>query len=556
MSDDTSLSIKKIYNISSKQDQIYEYHRIYIKHLYDELKCVKYTDKTGYVSQKLEFVRCFNTKGVQGIVGHVKIPGYPYPIVFKISVDINKSVEHEFFVMERCNNSMRDIVPHFVRSVGMIELPISEDFIRDPYNHSLFETEGDMIPRNILFIENVNKLPFYKLCDRILNVEWKENNLKHKDKNIISSQIIQIMMALHSSQEKHKFVHYDLHTANILVQKCETNSHFLYITQKGKYLIPTYGFYPVLIDMGISYIEKLNGMPVSFNLDNYDRGFQTSEYDKLHDVHHFLINALYVLEYKNTTFDNICNKIKYLFRHVPILRKSGWKFLPYDLTKKVIEKIRYQCKYYSQYRIFYTCEKESLEVLNGLIKMPLTYNGEEFDFNDCFPYFMEELHKIIDIDYYSDNDCMFVLKIIVDLINSRDITQFEHDLCFIVKVVLDIDLSDKNVNYKKLYLSAVVFGERLGNMYSYMIKKHNDIIHESYRRLVVNSAEDMVVYFLKNLTPYSQVNIGDKIYVWNIRDNKKEEFILSDDKINSETLDRLNLLSVLEKGEKLYSALN
>lgn len=540
---------------NSKTD-IYLYQRNYIKKLYDDLKNINYNKKTEYTSTQLEFVRCFNTKGVQGIVGHVKIPNYPHPIVFKISVDINRSVEHEFFVMENCNNQLIDIVPHYVRSIGMLELPISEDFIRDPYEHSLFSVEGDMIPRTIIFIENVNKLPFYKLCDHILYNDIRDNTYKQTDKNIISSQILQILLALYTGQEKNNFVHYDLHTANILIQKCEINSHFLYITNNNKYLIPTYGFFPVLIDMGISYIKELEGKYISFNLDNYDRGFQTSEYDKLHDVHHFLINSMYVLEYRNKTFDNICNKLKYLFRHIPILRKSGWKYLPYDLTEIVIDKLREQCKYYSQYRIFSRCEKESLEVLNGLIKLPLTYKGDEYDFYDCFPYFMEEFHKLIDIDYYSDNDCMFVLKIIVGLINTKDIDQFGHDLSFILKVVLDIDLSDKNINFKKLYLSAVVFGERLANIYSYMINKHNKLIQECYDKTLVKSVEDVVVYLMKNMTPYSELKIDDKIYVWNIKDNRKEEFILSNDKISLEQLETLNSCNLLDKGNMLLEFLD
>lgn len=553
MSNEHSLS--KIYNLSETQNNIYEFQRKYIKQLYDNVKSVNYSKKTEYISKQLEFVRCFNTKGVQGIVGHIKIPNYPHPLIFKISVDINRSAEHEFFVMENCNNTLKDTIPHFVRSVGMLELPISEDFIREPYKHSLFELGGDMIPRTVIFIENIHKLPFYKLCDHILYHNFKDKSLKITDKNIISSQILQILMALHTGQEKHKFVHYDLHTANILIQKCEPNSHFLYITNNGKYLIPTYGFFPVLIDMGISYIDKLNGSYISFNLDNYDRGFQTSEYDPLHDIHHFLINSMYVLEYRNDTFDNICNKLKYLFRHIPILRKSGWKYLPYDLTESVIEKIRYQCKYYCQYRIFNRCEKESLEVLNGLIKLPLIHKNDEYDFHDCFPYFMEEVHKIIDIDYYSDNDCMFVLKIIVGLINSKTIEEFAHNLTFILKVVLDIDLSTKNINFKKMYLSAVVFGERLANMYSYMIKKHNKLINECYDKTVIKSVEDIIIYLMKHITPYSYLNYNDKIYIWNIKDNNNKQFILSEDKISLEDLDKLNMSNLLDKGEKLYQYL-
>lgn len=539
-----------VYLLEPKQEEEYKKQVEYISNLSKELKSIPYENKTSYVYDKLYFVRTFNSKGVQGIVGLLKIPSIKTPLVFKISVDINKSIEHENIVMNECNE-LRKIVPHYVRCIGMIELPISEDFIRKPYEYGLFETGGDLIPRNILFVEYVYKLPFYKLCDRIISrcETTEETNL---GKNIVISQMLQVLMSIYTGQKYKKFVHYDLHTANILIQKCDVNTHFLYITENNSYLIPTYGFFPVLIDYGFSYVDELRGKKMFFNTDNYNWGYQTSEYDPLQDVHRFLINCLYSLEDEHRSYYHITNKIKYIFRNIPVLRKSGWKKLPYDFTDIILDNIKDQCSDYSSYTIFRNCKKECLEILNGLVSIPFNKTDDNYDFADCFPYFMEEYQKIIDIDYYSDNDCMFVLKIIVDLIITRDLTTFEHDLNFIIKKVLDINIPEKGVNYKKLYLSLVVFGERLENFYSYLIKKNNIIIEKSYDNTIIKNVEDVFIYLFKNVSPYTEVKYNDKIFVWDTRKSGKNQTItITPEKYSENVLKQINTSPVMERGKYL-----
>ena len=299
-------------------DQNYEESFVKQRKIFQEVKNLientPYDSKLEAIKNELDFVRSFNSKGVQANVGFVKMNKTGSPLVFKVSNDINRSIEHEFTILENFNN-MRKYCPHFVKSIGMIELPISSEFIFDCYNNNLFDDNDETLPRNIMFMEYVNKLPFYRICQ------------DSENKNIVISQILQVLLALEICQLKKNFTHYDLHTSNILIQMCDKNSLFVYKINGNIYTVPTYGFYPLIIDTGISYAKCTEGKQMMSNTDNYDHGFQTTVYDRLNDVHHFLLTTFYYIEIDSDGYDSLSNKIKIIFRHLPVLRKSGWKNL-------------------------------------------------------------------------------------------------------------------------------------------------------------------------------------------------------------------------------------
>ncbi len=142
----------------------------------------KYLYKIKKASQAFEFMRVFSTKGVQGVVGFLKCKKNNEVVVFKTSLDVNRSVEHEYEILESLN-ALRDFCPHFVRSYGLINIPISTDFIFESHITNLFKQDDESLPRNVLLMERINKLPFYRLCRNCT------------DKNIIISQMMQVLVA-------------------------------------------------------------------------------------------------------------------------------------------------------------------------------------------------------------------------------------------------------------------------------------------------------------------------------------------------------------------------
>jgi len=542
---------KKPNILSKEHDEIYQNQRDILSSVKSSVESASYNNKLSVISQRVDFVRSFTTKGVQGVVGFTLIKDMPTtPLVFKLSTDVNRSVEHEFEIMESFNN-MRKYCPHFSRSIGMINIPVSNDFVFDSYNSSLFSFDDETIPRNVLFMEYVNKLPFFRLCQDC------------GDKNVIISQILQVMVALEIGQRKRKLTHYDLHTANILMQMCEINSVFVYKIGGKNYFVPTFGFFPMIIDMGISYSENLNGKKMMSNTDNYDHGFQTTEFDRLNDVHHFLLTSFYYIEVDSDAYDSMSNKIKFIFRHLPVLRKSGWKMLPNDLCDIIIEQLKDDCRYYKRYELFDEYCKESLELFNNLITLPMKNRTSDKSFSDCFPAFMEEYHKMIDIDDFSEHDVMFVLREIIACVNmcrelyksnpDRGVDRFKFLLKESISTVLKDNVFYDKVDYEKFLISAIVFGEKLESLYYELIEEHREFIGKKYKKTVVDSPIDMFLYISKNLTPHFNIDKNTIVYVWDI-DNECNKRI-SCEHLSESNIKRVNTELYTKKGDVLLSVL-
>jgi len=67
------------------------------------------------------------------------------------------------------------------------------------------------------------------------------------------------------------FIHYDLHSSNVLV-KTVPRKEYNFRIRNRIFTIDNYGYLPVIIDFGCSYIDSLEGKSVSFRLDNFGDG--------------------------------------------------------------------------------------------------------------------------------------------------------------------------------------------------------------------------------------------------------------------------------------------
>jgi hypothetical protein len=152
-----------------------------------------------------------------------------------------------------------------------------------------------------------------------------------------------IISALQISQKHINFTHYDLHVENILIRQCEPEAIFVYNINNNLYTVPTFGFYPVIIDMGSSYSVSVENNSMKTSVAHYNNGLQPTIYDPLNDLHHFLLSALNSIEYESNEFYFLSTRMMYFFRNIPILRKRGWKQLPNNIMKLTIVKIDEAC---------------------------------------------------------------------------------------------------------------------------------------------------------------------------------------------------------------------
>lgn len=278
-------------------------------------------------------------------------------------------------------------------------------------NNLFYETK-EAFPRNILLFEKIHNFPFHRLLKKF-----------NYDNNIISSQLLQILLGLQIAQNECKFTHYDLHTSNILEQHCELDSVFLYNIKGEKYMVPTYGYYPKIIDLGSSYSENVTNHTMMTHANSYDYGFQSQFFDPLNDVHHSFLSLFYYIENKKSCFETLCNKIKYMFHNVPVLRKSGWKKLPHDLTDTILYKIKKDClPEYEDYDVFRDYKGNFLEIFNSLISIPFEKNLDSDILDiDISKLDMKQFEENKDEKNSSDNDDDYERY----LINEKEEYMFE-----------------------------------------------------------------------------------------------------------------------------------
>lgn len=498
------------------------------------------------------FKEIFHEQGIQGITGTLIIHPCRLPasylstqedIVFKISVNLDFGIEHENVVTLQLNQ-LRAYCPHFSGNLGLITIPVSEDFLREPENNILFKLTSSSMPCNILLTEYVSPIAFYYVCKYLYN-----------EPKLIASQLSMILMALEIGQKKCKLCHYDLHLQNILMRGCEKDSYFLYVYPEGQLLIPTYGLYPVLIDMGSSYISDIEGKPMYTPVDNYQHGLQSTFYDNLNDVHHLLISTFDYLRDKSEQEIYYFLYIHFMqqFRHLPITCRQGWKKLPVNILETVLAKIESDCPVVKDFRFYKSYRREIVDIVNSLIILPWTRG--EIDFSRYMTMFITEIEKIINCQQLDGVDSvLYILKETVDIINKHK-DAYGAGLCcesskiewyaLIRKVTRDDQLI-VSLSYNNLFCSLIGIAECLASSYYESVQQHITMINEAYVKTNIHSPLEAVKIILQNCTPRIKMEKNNKIYVWDIV-NETKSIIVADDKL----VENVNNVSFFRKGEQI-----
>lgn len=502
------------------------------------------------------FQTVFKNRGVQGVTGILKLKGNDnIKIVFKISNGLDRAVEHEHLITEELNK-LRPFCPHFVGNLGMINLPISNEFINDPDKEFLFKNSTDYFPSNMLLMEYVSPVSFYHVCKYLSD-----------QSSIVIAQLCQIMMALHFAQQKCSLTHYDLHIDNILFRGIEENTLFLYRSKSGRnILLPTFGLYPVIIDMGSSYVKAVEGKPMYTSAENYDNGLQPTLYDNINDIHHLLISALYYLEDKGYVYDFLRTRFMYLFKNIPLLAEKGWKQLPYNILDLVLYRIKDECPSVKQYKVWKMYQDDIIEILNGLIILPWNSNNS-LSFKDCMVPFLRQLEIISNIRNVENGDeVLYILRETVELINkhrksyqenpSNTTAEFRSEWNEKISFILNNNIKEipNNLDLEELFVYAIQIADRLSSNYYENIQKHVDIINESYVNTPIKGPLDVVDILLQNATPVFQINKNNTVYVWDAINESKTIINLTN--IPDDIMELINNTCAKKKGEILHLWLN
>ena len=344
----------------------------------------------------LEFKETFPKPGKQGLVGLLKSKKGP-TYVFKISQYLNYLVHHESQVMKGLNE-LSPFCPHFCKGVGTIECEVNPECRKsgNPFKEAKITVVKEVMLCE--YLENTTKLY------NIIRADVKEDALY--------ATIKQVLLAIAFAQRSQNFTHYDLHSNNIMMKKCNPDVVFLYVLdEENQFCVPTHGLYPIIIDFGFSYSKSMDDGPLWPSMGHTDVGFTSNQFDPIADPKLFLVTVSGEIKEKRKSKKSkrFRRVIKNIFGKLDIDWMSGWDNGKKSAADCVAELIG---EYNKISTLFDEYEHYCLDLIQSLVILPL----EEQNYSNVHTSYMAFLDEWVKIEnqisshYYN----LYILKGLVD----------------------------------------------------------------------------------------------------------------------------------------------
>ena len=497
----------------------------------------------------LNFDQTFCKHGKQGLVGllnpkKIGKEEKQFKFVFKISQYINYLVQHEYTVMKGLNE-LAPYCPHFCKAIGTILCEV-DPTVRKTGNPFQITTKYPIEKEVLLteYINNASNLYNYIKSDKI-------------DDDIIYSSVKQVLIAIAIAQKKKNFTHYDLHSYNILMKKCNKDVVFLYVLDdENQFCVPTHGHYPMIIDFGFSYINNLEDNPAWPSMAHTDVGFMSDRYDPVADPKLFLVSVSRELKNKrNNKKANIFrNIVKNIFRSLTIDWDCGWD----KKTKKgasdfVIEMLE---SYNKNSNLFDNYNHYCIDLIQSLIILPL--QEQKYDNIDkSYTTFLKEFIKIeneIGNPFYN----LYILKGIVDIarevrvdyLNTKSrpnaIGYFRRSVFERINCVSKY-CNPKDIHFEKMLCSLLCLSKNIeGIMYDVIESRMKEKQCE-YDKMHLQTIEQIYGAIEANIVNKYKFNKNTVVFVMNCVTESCSRL-----KLTPEICKQVNNIHQLEKGSFLY----
>jgi hypothetical protein len=513
---------------------------------YNEL--VKYYDmnRDKPLEEWLSFNTLLDKPGKQGIVGLFDIKSDEKDkdqYIFKMSQYINYLVFQELIVMQGLKE-ISSYCPHFCKGIGLINCQVDAKYKKEETNPFVIRNKYP-IEKEVLLCEFIDKSS--KFYNYIRN--------KNVDEDVLYSIIKQVLLAIAIAQKEKQFSHYDLHSFNVMIKKCDKDLVLLYkLDDENQFCVPTLGYYPVIIDFGFSFISDMNDGPLWPSLAHTNVGFMSDRFDWVADPKLFLVTVSDEIKQKRRTSKS--KKLRKIVRHIfsplNIDWESGWDDVEDNegATDYILDMLKKHNKISELFKEYdYYC----IDLIQSLIIIPLQeQNTDQFD--DSYKIFIKEWIKFereIADPFFN----IYILKAVVDLARNvrsryfRKETRIEAIQIFRRGIYEAIEKVSKfcipkNVHYEKLLCSLLVFA-RCMEGYLYKIMNHRmKEKQEEYDQMSVSSVEEIYGIISTNLPDEYVYNENTKVlFIDNV--NKECNLVES---IQKEEIDNINELTHLARG--------
>jgi hypothetical protein len=486
--------------------------------------------------------------GKQGIVGLFE-DEEKQKYVFKMSQHINYLINHEFMIMKSLND-ISPYCPHFCKAIGTIECDVNPSYKKssNPFN----TTSKYSIKKKALLCEYVDKS--CKFYNYIRSEKISEN--------ILFSVIKQVLMALVIAQVKKQFTHYDLHSYNIMMKKCNKDVVFVYVIDKdNQFCIPTYGHYPVIIDFGFSYIGNMDNKHMMTSLAHTNVGFMSDRFDWVSDPKLFLVTVSEEMKRKrkkNKKVRAFRRIVRNIFYPLKIDWESGWDDVDgrgaSEYALEILEEYNEVSKLFKDYSHY------CIDIIQSLIILPLEKQNYE-NIGKSYTAFLKEWVKIenqISSPFYN----LYILKGMVNAarnaqpyyINGENdkhtVKQFRSDVFEQIDKVSKF-CRPKSVNFEVLLCSLLVLAQNVeGVLYNIMEVRMMEKEKE-YENLPLKSIEQIYAGIEVNIPSKYVFNKDTTVFIF---DSIKEETNVFQPR--KEDIDDINEVHHLSRGSFLYDLYN
>ena len=481
----------------------------------------------------LKLDKIFGKQGKQGVVGIFQSRDCKdLKCVFKVSKDIDYLPEHEDQVMQGLNE-LSSFCHNFSKPYGILDFKRNTEVGKNTNPFSNSDNVKYMIPDKMLVQEYINDS--YKFSSYI-----KSKKINEK---ILYSTIKQVLMFITIVQKYKKFSHYDLHSDNIMMKKCNKNIVFVYVIDEGnQFCIPSHGHYPVVIDFGFSFIENMNDGPLWPSMAHTSAGFTSFQFDRIVDPKLFLMTVSDEMkEHRKTKETKKFRKIVVnIFDKLTIDDQSGWDEITEtdasDYIYNIIE------DYSDNSFIFDRYASLCIDIIQSLIILPME-KQTHVKVKQVYKMFITEWVKIenqITNPLYN----LYILRSIVnearsvraayldDNTTNHAIEQFKTKTQECIDNVSKFCIT-KNINFEKMLCSLYVFATNMEDIYFTSIKQLNKTKEYEYKKLKFDTPEKMYAAIDSNIKSEYNYNKDTIMFVMDSIKKKTKIFKLTNDEIKT-----------------------
>ena len=313
-----------------------------------------------------------------------------------------------------------------------------------------------------------------------------------------------------------------------------------------RYVIPTYGYIPKIIDFGFSYIQDMENKPIWSSLAHTDVGFMTCLHDPIADVKLFLIT---VSNEMKRFRDDKCivkfrNIVRNIFTELDVDWESGWdtntSTSATDIITLQIEEIPTESKIFKKYN--YYC----IDIIQSLITLPLKQKSSD---NLKVSYKMLA-NEFVQIEEQINNSflSLYILKNIVSIVGelstdyydkakrSNVIRSFKSQTIQIINSIANFCMP--KLNYEKLFCGLLSFANCMQGILYTSINARMKEKNEQYEKIELKSPVHILGAIEANIpdsytfTEHSEIVVLDCIKCTNYTIKLSEEDTVKVNKIH------------------------